>query len=108
MYIYVCINIYLPLSSSLLILAQTHTHTQTHTHIYIYIYIHMTYIFLSPLLSCISIDTNFSRLMLPPGSLNYSSADVKWHPCYSDRIATAATNGAILVWTLGKGNATSW
>jgi SEA/GATOR complex protein SEA2/WDR24 len=31
-------------------------------------------------------------------SLNYSAIDVKWHPSDGDRMATAATNGAIVVW----------
>eukprot|EP01114_Cavostelium_apophysatum_P021295 TRINITY_DN7390_c0_g2_i3.p1 TRINITY_DN7390_c0_g2~~TRINITY_DN7390_c0_g2_i3.p1 ORF type:complete len:819 (-),score=175.70 TRINITY_DN7390_c0_g2_i3:171-2627(-) len=37
-------------------------------------------------------------------NLNYSSVDVKWHPMeqHKNTIATAATNGAVVIWNIGK------
>ncbi|XP_032814997.2 GATOR2 complex protein WDR24 isoform X2 [Petromyzon marinus] len=35
-------------------------------------------------------------------SLNYSCADVAWHQMDDSLLATAATNGAVLTWNLGK------
>eukprot|EP00658_Telonema_sp_P-2_P028909 TRINITY_DN22062_c0_g2_i2.p1 TRINITY_DN22062_c0_g2~~TRINITY_DN22062_c0_g2_i2.p1 ORF type:complete len:236 (+),score=79.06 TRINITY_DN22062_c0_g2_i2:63-710(+) len=35
-------------------------------------------------------------------NLSYSAYDVKWHFSYSDLVATAATNGAVVIWNLEK------
>ncbi|XP_070565824.1 GATOR2 complex protein WDR24-like isoform X2 [Ptychodera flava] len=35
-------------------------------------------------------------------NLNYSSADVVWHPSDDNLLATAATNGAVITWNLAK------
>ncbi|XP_077978398.1 GATOR2 complex protein WDR24-like isoform X2 [Glandiceps talaboti] len=35
-------------------------------------------------------------------NLNYSSADVVWHPVDDNLLATAATNGAVITWDLAK------
>lgn len=48
------------------------------------------------------------RNLRPGGraSLNYSANDVKWHPTRMNRLATAAVNGAVVVWDLEKNAAT--
>ena len=35
-------------------------------------------------------------------SLNFSCADVMWHQMEENLLATAATNGAVVTWNLGK------
>lgn len=51
-----------------------------------------------------------STLRKGRGNLNWSVNDIKWHPMHPWRIATAATNGAVVVWDItpsGGGGTTS-
>ena len=41
-------------------------------------------------------------------NLNYSAYDIKWHLSFSDMIATAATNGKVVIWNLVKGKKQEW
>lgn len=37
-------------------------------------------------------------------NLNYSCSDVVWNPEVESLLATAATNGAVVIWDLNKGS----
>ncbi|XP_005107402.1 GATOR complex protein WDR24 [Aplysia californica] len=51
---------------------------------------------------CFTENTNLRVSKQKSVNLNYSAADVAWHPSDENILASAATNGSVVIWNLSK------